>query len=299
MEVDAVKPDVPTDEEHEANYWRERAECLEEWVCELLRKNQALRMNREKEETIHRHREGMTATFSLRGVYQPSLASGQPEFRTGSPNVSVDADPDSCAREECAEIRGSLIQNAVMKRPASEVSKLKGMKQTMKPFQRIIVAYDGSPAAREALSAGIEICKLLDTPLETITVIEPPPAYTAFVVAVDPGAAQGLESDRREQGQELIRFAIAEGRRNSVEVTGHLIEADEVDELVSFLRAREADLLVIGLRQHSSHVARLWSTVSSLEQKVPCNVLAIRSLSDRPAEQHIPGDGRNQVGFQI
>ena len=126
MEVDAVKLDVPIDKEHAANYWRERAECLEEWVCELLRKNQALRMNLEKEETIHRHREGLTATFSLRRVCHPSLASGQPEFRTESPNVSVDKDPDSCAREECADLRESVIQNAVMKRHASEVSKLKG-----------------------------------------------------------------------------------------------------------------------------------------------------------------------------
>lgn len=153
----------------------------------------------------------------------------------------------------------------------------------MKPFKKIIVAYDGSPAAREALSAGIELCKLLDAPLETITVIEPLPAYAAFVVAADPSAARGLESDRREQCQELIRFAIAEGRRQSVEVTGHLVEGDKVDGVISFLRARGADLLVIGFRQHSSRVARLWSTVSSLEQNAPCNVLAIRAFSGRSA----------------
>jgi hypothetical protein len=27
-----------------ADYWRERAELLQEWVCEFLKKNQALRM---------------------------------------------------------------------------------------------------------------------------------------------------------------------------------------------------------------------------------------------------------------
>lgn len=117
MEVDALKLDIPIDKEHAANYWRERAECLEEWVCELLRKNQALRMNSEKEETIHRHRAGMTATISLRGVYQPFVPSGQPEFRTESPKISVDADPESCPSEECAEIRESVIQNAAIGLP--------------------------------------------------------------------------------------------------------------------------------------------------------------------------------------
>ena len=71
------------------------------------------------------------------------------------------------------------------------------MKDPSKPFQTIVVAYDNSPAARDALSTGIELCKLLGTPLETITVVEPPPIYTGFVLAVDPEVAHGLESDRR------------------------------------------------------------------------------------------------------
>jgi len=78
-----------------------------------------------------------------------------------------------------------------------------------------------------------------------------------------------------------MEFAIAEGRRHSVEVTGHLIEAGEVDGVISFLRANGADLLVIGLRQHTSHVARLWSTVSSLGQKAPCSILAVHAMPQR------------------
>jgi nucleotide-binding universal stress UspA family protein len=154
------------------------------------------------------------------------------------------------------------------------------MKETSKKFQKIIVAYDDSPAARDALSAGIELCKLLGTPLQTITVIEPPPAYTGFVVTVAPDVAQGIETDRRRYYEELMESAIAEGRRHSVEVTGHLVEADEVNGMIAFLRASRADLLVIGLRQHTSHVARLWSTVSSLEEKAPCSVLAVHSQAE-------------------
>ena len=76
-----------------------------------------------------------------------------------------------------------------------------------------------------------------------------------------------------------MELAIAEGRLHSVEVNGHLIEAEEVDGIISFLRSNGADLLIVGLRQHSSHVARLWSTVSSLEQKVPCSVLAVHAMA--------------------
>ena len=155
------------------------------------------------------------------------------------------------------------------------------MNQESKPFQNIVVAYDDSPAARDALSAGISLCKLLGTTLQTITVIEPPPAYTGFVVTVAPDVARGIEADRKQLYEELMESAVAEGRRHSVEVAGHLVEAGEVEGIISFLRASRADLLVVGLRQHSSHVARLWSTVSGLEETAPCSVLAIHSHVER------------------
>ena len=72
------------------------------------------------------------------------------------------------------------------------------MTETSKPFQKIIVAYDDSPPARDALRAGIALCKLLGTPLQTITVIEPPPAYTGLVVTVAPDVAQAIEADRSD-----------------------------------------------------------------------------------------------------
>ena len=155
------------------------------------------------------------------------------------------------------------------------------MNQASKPFHNIVVAYDDSPAAHDALSAGIDLCKLLGTPLQTITIIEPPPAYMGLVVAVAPDVAQGIQTDRRRSHEELIASAVAEGRRRSVEVIGHVIEAGEVDGVISFLRANRADLLIIGLQQHSSHLARLWSTVSSVEERTPCSVLAVHSRAGK------------------
>ena len=45
--------DAPIKKERSADYWRERAECLEEWVCELLRKSQTLRMSPENDQPEH------------------------------------------------------------------------------------------------------------------------------------------------------------------------------------------------------------------------------------------------------
>ena len=159
------------------------------------------------------------------------------------------------------------------------------MTQASTPFQKVLVAYDDSPAARDASAQVLSLCKLLGTPLQTITVIEPPPIYTGLVLTVDPDVAHGIESGRKRHYEELMEIAVAEGRRHSVEVTGHLIEAEEVDGVISFLRATRADLLVVGLRQHSTHIARLWSTVSSLEQQAPCSVLAVHAPRGHAAER--------------
>lgn len=85
------------------------------------------------------------------------------------------------------------------------------MNQPSTTFQKIIVAHDGSPEAREALSTGLQLCKLLGTPLQTVTVIEPPPAYTGFVITVAPNVAQGLESERKRYYEELMETAVAGG----------------------------------------------------------------------------------------
>ncbi len=154
------------------------------------------------------------------------------------------------------------------------------MNEAVKPYQKIIVAYDDSPAARDALNAGIALCSLLGTRLETITVIEPPPMYTALAFAVNPDVVEGIAADWKRRCQEIVDSAIAAGRRHSVEVIGHLIEADEVGGVISFIREKRADLLIIGLKQHSTHIARLWSTVSSLEENAPCSVLAVHSPMD-------------------
>ena len=114
MEFDAAKLDAPISQGKMVDHWRERAECLEEWVCELLRKNQTLRMALQKEQSQHRQQEDAAPALSFLGLDQSPLRSGRPGFRTESPHPTFDVEAESCPRRECAEIRESVIQNAVM-----------------------------------------------------------------------------------------------------------------------------------------------------------------------------------------
>ena len=122
MEFDATKLDRPVSQEQSADYWRERAECLEEWICELLRKNQTLRTDLENEKAQRQQREGTTSAFSLPSRNQSPFHAGWPAFRTESPEFNLEAGLASCPRKECAEIRESVIENAVMKEFVAEVS---------------------------------------------------------------------------------------------------------------------------------------------------------------------------------
>jgi hypothetical protein len=52
MEFGAINLNPRISPEQSAEYWREKVECLEEWVCELVRKNQMLRMDFLREQSL-------------------------------------------------------------------------------------------------------------------------------------------------------------------------------------------------------------------------------------------------------
>jgi len=114
MNFDAAKVDSSISQEQSADYWRERAECLEEWVCELLGKNQALRMDLQMGHSQHHHREEIPLESRRLGLYRSTFPSVRPAFRRKSPELGTEGDRSSCPRKECAEIRESVVQSTLM-----------------------------------------------------------------------------------------------------------------------------------------------------------------------------------------
>jgi nucleotide-binding universal stress UspA family protein len=60
-----------------------------------------------------------------------------------------------------------------------------------------------------------------------------------------------------------------------VELSTYLMDGEPVDGIVKFVCDRKIDLLVIGLHRRPNRVSRLWSTVFTIAQNVPCSVLGI------------------------
>ncbi len=142
-------------------------------------------------------------------------------------------------------------------------------------YKNIAVAYDESPEAARALTAAIHLAKTLSVGLQTITVMEPLPAYAAFATSADPTMVNVLEKDRLEFYEQMHAKARAAAQNEGVELVPHLVDGEAVDAIVSFACEHKIDLLVIGLHRRTGRVSRLWSTVYTVAQNVPCSVLGV------------------------
>ena len=138
-------------------------------------------------------------------------------------------------------------------------------------FKRIAVAYNESPEARRALASAIHLAKTLGAELQTVTIVQGLPVYTASVAALD----EVVTTDRLEAYDRLLSDARDAALREGVHLVAHLLEGDEVDTFVRFLVEYKVDLLVIGLHNHSSRISCLWSAVYELAHGAPCSVLGV------------------------
>lgn len=142
-------------------------------------------------------------------------------------------------------------------------------------LKNIAVAYDESPEAGRALAGAIYLAKTLGVGLQTITVMEKLPAYTAFATSADPALMTTLAEDRLKFYEHLQAAAKATALHEGVELVPHLTEGETVDAIVSFVCEHKIDLLVIGLHRRHDRVSRLWSTVYTVAQNVPCSVFGV------------------------
>jgi nucleotide-binding universal stress UspA family protein len=142
-------------------------------------------------------------------------------------------------------------------------------------FRNIALAYNESPQAHRALVSAIQLASSLKAELHTVTLMARLPAYTAYAVAVEASLSQLLMDDRAKFYEGLQDKARAVAHEDGIELTGHLVEGDEVGAIVNFVRQQKIDLLVIGLHQRDLYLARLWSTVYELAQEAPCSILGV------------------------
>jgi nucleotide-binding universal stress UspA family protein len=142
-------------------------------------------------------------------------------------------------------------------------------------FSKIVVALNDLPESQRALRTAIDLARLGNSELTTVSILGDLPAYTSFSVVVDPGAPAAMMEERRDRHKEMHEEAANLARQMGVHAQGSIVVGKEVRSILHFLKEQNADLLVVGLHQHDFYLSRLWNSVYDLAQDTTCSVLGV------------------------
>ena len=142
-------------------------------------------------------------------------------------------------------------------------------------YKQVVVIFDESPQAERALKAAISLAGDLGSDLHLLTVVHPPPAYTAYAVAAGPEATRAIEQDHVAFYAEIEAKACRLAEAAELSMTRHQVLGVDVNLIIDRLRGENADLVVIGLHRTGWVVSRLWNKVFELAQDSPCSILGV------------------------
>jgi len=138
-------------------------------------------------------------------------------------------------------------------------------------FGTIVVANDGSEGGFKALELACELAKRHRAALHMISVEEMP----TFPTSID----EILEIQQLEDHKfhDVLTRARKVARAKQVKLRTDVIAGHAVAAIVNYVRARKADLLIVGFMGHSALYERIiGSTSDRLVRLAPCPVLVAK-----------------------
>ncbi len=138
-------------------------------------------------------------------------------------------------------------------------------------FGTIVVANDGSEGGFKALELACELAKRHRAALHMISVEEMP----TFPTSID----EILEIQQLEDHKfhDVLMRARKVARAKQVKLKTDVIAGHAVAAIVNYVRARKADLLIVGFMGHSALYERIiGSTSDRLVRLAPCPVLVAK-----------------------
>jgi nucleotide-binding universal stress UspA family protein len=139
------------------------------------------------------------------------------------------------------------------------------------PFERIMVAIDGSPASSHALAVSIELAGLTGGKLVALAVEGPLPAYAATV-----GEVEEVRREKDAFFERLAAQARAEAAAAGVELQVELRAGHASELIVRVAGELGADLIVLGHKGHFLRDHLLGSTADRVAEHAACPVMIVR-----------------------
>ena len=139
------------------------------------------------------------------------------------------------------------------------------------PFERILVAIDGSECSGRALAKAVELAQVTHAELTALAIEGPLPAYAATIAEV--------EEVKREKDlffNALARDARREAEQAGVEMGVEVRPGHAATVISEVAAAGGYDLVVLGHRGHFLRDHLLGSTADRVAEHAPCPVMIVR-----------------------
>jgi len=139
------------------------------------------------------------------------------------------------------------------------------------PFERILVAIDGSEGSQRAFEKAVELASLTGARLRALAIEGPLPAYAATIGEVD--------EVKREK--DLYFRALSARVREEAEAAGVELEVDvrpghAAEVIVRYAESGAFDLVVVGHKRHFLQDYLLGSTADRVAHHAPCPVMIVK-----------------------
>jgi len=139
------------------------------------------------------------------------------------------------------------------------------------PFDRILVAIDGSECSDHALAKALELAAVTEADVTALAVEGPLPAYAATIGEVDE-----VKREKDAFFRDLADAAMARAADAGVDLVVE-VQPGHAAELISrFAEAGGYDLVVLGHRGHFVRDRLLGSTADRVSEHAHCPVMIVR-----------------------
>jgi nucleotide-binding universal stress UspA family protein len=139
------------------------------------------------------------------------------------------------------------------------------------PFQRILVAIDGSDYSDHAFSTALEMAVAVGAQLTALAVEGPLPAYAATIGEVDE-----VKREKDAFFETLVAAARTQGEEAGIEIDVMVRPGHPAEVISRVAEEGGYDLIVLGHRGHFVRDRLLGSTADRVAEHAHCPVMIVR-----------------------
>lgn len=139
------------------------------------------------------------------------------------------------------------------------------------PFERILVAIDGSECSDRAFAKALELAALAGAGITALAVEGPLPAYAATV-----GEVEEVKREKDAFFETLGRSARLRAEQSGIHIDVDIRPGHAADVISRVAEEGGYDLVVLGHRGHFVRDRLLGSTADRVSEHAPCPVMIVR-----------------------